>query len=451
MIKRYTRPAMREVWSEERKFQTWLDVELATAEARCNLGEYKPEVISILRAQAKFDVAKIEELEKTLEHDLLCFVQNVRSYINPAYQRFIHDRTTSYDTEVPAQALQLLAAGVILLQGLRRLIMALRQQATAHAWTFCMGNTHGKHAKPTTFGWRLCGHLELMEKAEQALIRVLEQLRQVKVSGAVGNYMILSPELEQEVCRILGLEVRPAATQIVGRDVFARFLSEIAIIGGNMEKMTTDFRLLTKTEILEVEEPFKKGQKGSSAMPHKRNPFLLERISGQAIALRGYASMGQELIRTWLERDIAHSSVERIALADATTLLDYMLDKMAWIIEGLVVHRDRMWSNIGITHGCWASEEAKALLEGKGYAPNDIYAFLQECAFAATNEGRQFRDVLTTTTFKPIEGLISSIVTEAELDDCFAFVRNIERGLPKAYERMGIDVSKALPSNVPEN
>lgn len=457
MIPRYTPKEMAPIWTPKAQFETWLNVELAVISARCRLGIYPGGIIAriALEIPSTFMTDKrVEEIlqrDREIEHDLQAFVDVVRWHLPEELRRYIHDGLTSYDTEVPALALQFAAAGKVLLDDIGKLIEALRTQASRHQWTYRMGSTHGQDAEPTTFGWLLCSYIEMLENGERALEQVLLDICSVKCSGAVGNYATISPELEAEVCRLLGLDVRQAATQIVARDVFSHFLSTVATIGGCIEKIATDLRLLATSAVGEIREPRRKGQKGSSAMPHKRNTILLERMSGMAIVLRGYAVMGQELIRTWLERDIAHSCVERIAFPDATALLDYMFQRMAWVISELEVNREAMAANIGRSRGCWASEEVKLLLERKGYEPEDVYRHVQACAFAAFDgNGRSFHDVLLATPLPEREGktaALADVVSQQELEDCFNFVSRLH-DLTQAYARFELDTSQALAPNV---
>jgi len=356
---------------------------------------------------------------------------------------------TSYDTEVPALALQFRQAGKILLQGLDQLIEALRVQASQHMWTFCMGITHGQDAEPMTLSLRFCGYLEMMVRARQHLVKCLEEIEEVKFSGAVGSYFSITPAEEAEVCRILNLRVRSAATQIVARDVFARFLSELAIIGRDIEKMANDLCILAMTAYGEVQEPRTKKQKGSSIMPHKINTILLERIKGLAgEALAGYATMGLGIIRTWLERDIAHSSVERIAFPDATITLDYVLHLMTRIIKDIVINRDVMARGINRTRGCWASGRVKEMLEDKGFDPEDVYVFVQQCAFTTMKDRRRtFRSVLLASKLPHKKRTLGQMISVRELDACFDFRTPLTERLPEVYERNGLDLELALPPN----
>lgn len=447
MIARYTPPAIGAVWTDETKFHTWLKVELAVIEVRCQMGIYPPGISESISSQASFNAEAINELDKEIEHDLLAFVEVVRQSLAPELRQYFHDGLTSYDTEVPALALQFRRAGDILFRDFDLLIESLRRKASEHLHTYCMGITHGQDAEPTTFGWRLCGYLDMMEQGRRSLSIALEDISMVKCSGAVGNWATISPELEAQVCQLLGLRPRPAATQIVPRDVFARFLSEVAVTGGCLEKIATDLRLLATSAYSEVQEPRKPKQKGSSAMPHKINTILLERMCGTAIMLRGYAVMGQELIRTWLERDIAHSSVERVAFADATAVLDYMLQKMTWIVDKLVINRKEMAQGIRRSLGCWASEHVKLLLCRKGVDPDTVYLFVQSCASQAFDQRRDFRDVLWESVVPSVNKPFSEIIEPSELDSCFDFKQQLSALPDTAVKRMNLDLTLALPPN----
>ncbi|HAZ17097.1 MAG: Adenylosuccinate lyase [Parcubacteria group bacterium GW2011_GWA2_43_13] len=453
MIARYIPTQMASIWTLQSQFRTWLEVELAVIQARCNLGLYRQEVstriTAVLGTPEEFMTSEmveaIIERDREIEHDLQAFVDIVRRALPEDLRHFIHDGLTSFDTEVPALALQFRQVSNVIMPDLAKFIAALRTLASRHMFTYRMGLTHGQDAKPTTFGWLVCSYIEMMEGAQERLINSFERIEEVKCSGAVGNYETLSPELEVEVCRLLGLRVRRAATQIVSRDVFANLLSDMATAGGGIERIATDFRLLATSPFGEVQEPRKQGQKGSSAMPHKSNTTLLERMSGMAKILRGYAVMGNELVSTWLERDIAHSCVERIAFPDATCLFDYMLQRMTWIVENLEVNRKAMAEGINRSRGCWASEEVKLLLERRGIEPDTVYRMVQSAAFMVVGTGREFRDVLLEAYIG--DKRVSKLVSREELNTCFNFVASMCH-LQSMYARFNLDPSLALSSNV---
>lgn len=447
MDPRYETKSMKPVWTYRTKFATWERVELAAIEARFRLGRLEEAAFRRIKQAARFTLRGIKEREAKSAHDLQAFVDEERAHLEPQDRHQFHKRMTSYDTEVPALALQFGRAGAILLANCDRLIAVLRTLASKHVWTFCMGNTHGQDAKPTTFGWRVCSYLEMAERSRARLEAALEEITYVKFSGAVGNNMTIDPELEAAVCKLLGLKVRRAATQIVGRDVFSNLLSVMAITGGVIEKIAVDMCLLATSAFGETKEPKRSGMKGSSAMPHKWNTDVFERMRGMSIILRGYAAMGLEIISTWLERDIAQSCVERVAFADASHILNYMLERMCWLMENLIVNREAMWLGINRSRGCWAAEEVKDILGERGAEPELVYGFTQSCAFAAFEQGRTYLDVLLTTNLPGTEQMITSLVSQAELEACFQFREVLERNLPVKYQGMGLDMSLALPPN----
>ena len=447
MIERYTPKKIGRIWTLGMKFKMWLVVELAVIDARCDMGIYPADVGKKIRKLAKFRVRDIVELDKKIEHDLIAFVETVRKTLPKHLRKCFHDRMTSYDTEEPALALQLIKAGEIILTELDHFINALRIMASKHMWTFCIGITHTQDAQPTTFGWRLCMYLEMMERAKMNLRVVLGQAKLSKCSGAVGNYGTIDPELEKAVLGNLGLRVRPAASQITQRDVIARIMNEIAVLGSNIEKMAIDIRLLSQTAVWEVVEPRKKGQKGSSAMPHKKNPILSERMSGMPRLLRGWAHAGMENIPTWLERDISQSSVERIILPDATSTIVYMLQKMTGIISRLEVNRDIMLKNIGRTRGCWASEKVKSFLCDQGFDTEAVYSFVQQCAFTVFEKRRSFKLILLSSRLPRRQKTLAELLGPKCLDQCFDYRTPLRQNLPAAYARNNLDISLALESN----
>ena len=447
MIKRYSPKRIARIWTLWMKFKMWLAVELAVIDVRCAMGIYPADVGKRIRKLAKFKVKDIIELDKKIEHDLIAFVETVRQSLPPELRKYIHDGMTSYDTEEPALALQIQKAGMIILEELEQFIYTIRVVASMHMWTYCMGITHTQDAQPTTFGWRLCMYLEMMERAKKNLSFVLEQVKESKLSGAVGNYNTIDPELEVSVLKKLGLRVRAAASQITQRDVIARFLNEIAVIGSAIEKMAVDIRLLSQTAVWEVVEPRKPGQKGSSAMPHKKNPILSERMAGMARLLRAWAHAAVENVATWLERDISQSSVERVILPDSTSLIVYMLQKMTGIISRLEVNRDIMRENIYRTHGCWASEKVKLYLCDQGIDTEAVYLFVQQCAFRAFEEKRSFKAVLLSSKLPKRRKTVAELFGQNCLNHCFDYRRPLRQNLPAAYERNGLDTALALPPN----
>jgi adenylosuccinate lyase len=345
VILRYTLAEMAAIWSDEARFRAMLRVEVAVARAQVRRGQVPPDALAAMDLRARVDVERIAELERTTDHDVIAFVSQVAESIGPA-GRYLHLGLTSSDVVDTGLALQVQAAASRLLADLDAAIDAVVARAREHVGTIEMGRTHSVHAEPTTFGLKLAGWAWELERDRQRLRAAAESMRCGKISGPVGTYSHLDPDLETEVLDELGLAADPASTQVVSRDRHAAFLATLAVVGGSIERFTTEIRNLQHTEIAEVMEPFKAGQKGSSAMPHKRNPILSERLTGLARLLRGYALAGLEDQALWHERDISHSSVERVVLPDATTLLDYMLVRFTKLVEGLVVRADRMAENV---------------------------------------------------------------------------------------------------------
>ncbi|MFH1207507.1 MAG: lyase family protein [Patescibacteria group bacterium] len=448
MLKRYSRDVIACLWTDEAKFRRWYTVERAAIMAKVNLGFYKPDVIDRFQEDITIDADEINRIDKEIEHDLLAFLMSVTAQIEPSYQHFLHEDMTSYDTEEPALGLILKDVGALLDKDLEGLESILRRKAGQYYLIYKMALTHGQDGEPDVLVHTYCVFLDAVISARELLQNAVKRVRRVKFSGAMGNWLNISPDLETEVVSILGLETRQANGQITLRDNIANFMSVISTIGGMLEKFATDMRLHAMTACGEYREPRKPGQKGSSAMPHKRNTILLERLCGMAIALRGYAVMGQELIRTWDERDICHSSVERICLPDATILLDYMLDKMTWVVENLEVNTKRMAENIGRTLGCWASENVKSMIGKLGFANDDVYKFVQGCAFVAMDTKTPFRDVLWAAVFEPSGKPLSEMVSAGQLDECFDFASKLENAQRILIKRFGLDVSEALPSNI---
>jgi adenylosuccinate lyase len=392
MIPRYTLPEMGAIWSDPARFERMLEVELAVAEAQARRGLVPGDALEAIRAHAAVDVERIQELEQTTDHEVVAFVNQLAERVGPD-GRFLHLGLTSSDVLDTALALQLRAAGERLGSDLDALIAVVVERAREHAATVVMGRTHSVHAEPTTLGLKLAGWAFELDRARSRLARAVDETAAGKLSGPVGTYSHLDPEVEAEVLERLGLAVEPAATQVVARDRHAALLAAIAVAGGTLERMATEVRNLQHTEIGELAEPFRVGQAGSSAMPHKRNPIVAERIAGLARLLRGYAQAGFEDQALWHERDISHSSVERVALPDATILLDYMFVKTAALIEGMTVNAGRMRQNIERGLGLWASSRLLLALVEAGMEREAAYRIVQRAALRAADEERPFRSV----------------------------------------------------------
>jgi adenylosuccinate lyase len=413
VIRRYTLPEMGATWTDQARFERMLEVELAVCRAQARRGLVPEDALATIVAGARVDVERIAEIETTTDHDVIAFVSQVAETVGPA-GRYLHLGLTSSDVVDTALALQLRAAGERLLTGADRLTTALIARARAEAGTVMMGRTHSVHAEPTTFGLKCAGWAFEVARGRDRLAAATAEIATGKVSGPVGTYSHLDPDLEAEVLADLGLRVDPVSTQVVQRDRHAAFLAAIAILGGTLERLATEVRNLQHTEIAEVMEPFKAGQKGSSAMPHKRNPILSERIAGLARLLRAYAQAALENQPLWHERDISHSSAERVILPDATILLDYMLARVTGLVDGLVVRPDRMRENIERGLGLHASSRVLlALVERAGLAREEAYAIVQRSALRAADERVPLRHLLAT------DPEVAARLPLAELDACF--------------------------------
>ncbi|HEY5977916.1 MAG TPA: adenylosuccinate lyase [Solirubrobacterales bacterium] len=422
MIPRYTRPKMGEVWSQQRKMETWLEVELAATEAWAEEGVVPVEAAEAARANAAFTVEAVEERERVTDHDVAAFVDVVAASVGE-HGRWIHYGLTSSDVLDTALALQLRAAGDVLLASARAYRDALVELALEHRDTLCVGRTHGVHAEPTTFGLRMAGFAFEADRNVARLEDAFAQLAFGKLSGAVGTYASVPPAVEARVMERLGLGREDIATQVVPRDRHAVLTSRIAIAGGGLERFATEVRNLQRTEVREVEEPFGAGQKGSSAMPHKRNPIRTERITGLSRVLRGYAQAGLENIALWHERDISHSGAERVILPDATIGLDYIQSLATGVASGMNVRADRMKENLGLTHGALFSQRALTALVESGMTRDDAYRVVQENAQRAWDTGTEFRE------------LLGEAAPDLDLDAVFDYGAYLTH-LPEIFERV---------------
>jgi adenylosuccinate lyase len=415
VIERYTRPEMGAVWSERRKLESWLRVELAVVDALAEQGVVPEEDAAAIRDRATFTVEAVQEREQITDHDVAAFVDVVAGSVGEA-GRWVHHGLTSSDVLDTALALQLSQAGMILVGGAVDYKAALIRRAREHVDTLSVGRTHGVHAEPTTFGVKLAGFAFEAHRNLLRLERAAEVVSVGALSGAVGTYSANGPEVEEAVLKRLGLARENVSTQVVPRDRHAELLTAIALAGAGLERFATEIRHLQRTEVREVEEPFRSGaQKGSSAMPHKRNPIVSERITGIARLLRGYALTGLENVALWHERDISHSSVERVSLPDATILLDYAQHLAIEVVEGMTVHEDRMRENLNATHGALFSQRALLALVEAGHSRDEAYRIVQEAAQRAWDERTEFRE------------LIAEAAPELDLEAVFdpdAFVRH---------------------------
>ena len=390
MIARYSRPAMARVWSDESKLARWLEVELAALDGWAAVGAVPEEAAREMRERAEAPAPeRVAEIEARTHHDVAAFVDAVAEGLGPV-GRWFHYGLTSSDVLDTALSLQIQEAGRLTLEGIDHALGAVVGQAERHRRTLMMGRTHGVHAEPTTFGLKLAGWAFELERNRGRVERSLEGLRVGKLSGAVGTYAAIDPEVERLACERLGLEPAPSSTQILQRDRHAELLGALAVAAASLEKFALEIRHLARTEVREVEEPFARGQKGSSAMPHKRNPIVAERICGLARVVRGAAVVGLENVALWHERDISHSSAERVVVPDAFLALDYMLDRFAWLVEGLVVRPDRMRRNLDVSHGLFFSQRLLLALVESGLERTQAYELVQRNAMRAWEEEQDF-------------------------------------------------------------
>ena len=397
MIQRYSRPAMREIWSEQRRLEIWLQIELLAAEALCAQGLVPKKDLAQMKARAAFSLERCHELERTLNHDVIAFTTNVAENIGAPASRWLHFGLTSSDVIDTAFAVQMVQSADILIDDVRKLRGAIAAKAKKYQFTPMIGRSHGIHAEPTTFGLKMALMFDEFARGLQRLQAARQSVAVGKLSGAVGTSAHLSPKVEAYVCKELGLRPAPIATQVIQRDLHAEFIGALALVGASIERWATEFRHLQRTEVLELEEFFAKGQKGSSAMPHKRNPITGERLTGLARVLRGNALAALENVALWHERDISHSSVERIIFPDSCTLLDYMLVTLTNLVEGLLVYPDNMQRNLALSLGLWNSQTVLLALIRKGLSREDAYDLVQRNAmktWAAKHAGRDDADFL---------------------------------------------------------
>jgi adenylosuccinate lyase len=429
VIPRYSRPEMAAVFSETAKFSRWLEIEILAVEARVRQGDVSVEALTTIKDRAAFDIGRISEIESIRHHDVVAFVENVRENIGEE-GRHIHFGLTSSDVVDTATAVALRDAGDLLVHELGLLTQAIRRRALENKDSVMAGRTHGVHAEPTTFGLKLASWAFELVRDRDRLRTARDRVAVGKLSGAVGTYSQLEPEIEAYVCDRLGVSIEDAATQVVARDRHAEFLSTIALVGASLERFAQEIRHLQRTEVREVQEPFAEGQKGSSAMPHKRNPVVCERICGLARLLRAYAQTGMENVAVWHERDISHSSVERVTLPDACVVLDYMLDRMRWVVEGMIVDSKRMQSNIEASFGLLHSQSVLSALLAKGLLQREeAYTLVQRNAIAAWEEGNSFKELL-----KADRDVIEHLEVD-EIEQCFEVARYL-RNTDEIFERL---------------
>ncbi|MEW5910276.1 MAG: adenylosuccinate lyase, partial [Thermodesulfobacteriota bacterium] len=393
MIRRYTRAEMGNLWTDEKKYETWLKIEILACEALAGMGKIPKHSAALIKKRAAFSVKRIEEIEAETKHDMIAFLTNLAEYVGPD-SRYIHMGLTSSDILDTAMAFLLKEAGKIILKGIENLKQVIKTRALEHQHTVMIGRSHGIHAEPITFGLKLAVWYDEMNRNNTRFGDAVEAIRYGKLSGSVGTFANISPDVEAYVCKKLGLKPAPASTQIIQRDRYAQYFTALAILGSSMEKMATEIRHLQRTEVLEAEEFFSKGQKGSSSMPHKRNPIGSENLSGLARILRANSLASMENICLWHERDISHSSVERIIAPDSTILADYMLHRMTRLIENLVVYPEKMKANLNLSKGLIFSQQVLLALADAGATREDAYRLVQSHAMDAWHRKKDFKQLI---------------------------------------------------------
>jgi len=438
VIARYARPEMRRIWSEEGKLAHWFEVELAALDAWAELGVVPAADVSAIRSGAVPPTPeRVAEIEQTTDHDLAAFVDAVAEQVGPE-GRWFHYGLTSSDVVDTALALQIRDAGGLIVQGLDTAVASVVRRAEEHRHTICIGRSHGIHAEPTTFGWKLAGWAFELDRARDRVRRAVDGCRVGQFSGTVGTYAAIDPEVERLACERLGLEPEPVSTQVIARDRHAELLSTLALAATSLDRFATEIRHLARTEVREVEEPFATGMKGSSAMPHKRNPKVAERISGLARVVRGTAVVGLENVPLWHERDISHSSAERIVIPDAFLALDYMLDRFRWIVDGLVVYPERMLRNLWASHGLFFSHRLLLALVERGLDRAAAYRLVQRNAMRAWDEERDFGELVRA------DAELRTHLDDAALDEVFdldATVANLDSTFDRLHRLAPKEVS----------
>ena len=429
MIERYTLPEMGALWTEQSKFQKWLEVEIAVCEVHAEMGTIPPDSLEQIKARAKFSVERINEIEKTTNHDVIAFTTNLAENIGDS-ARFVHYGLTSSDVVDTANALLLRAACDILLKKIEALLEILKSRAFEFKRTPQIGRTHGIHAEPTAFGLTFALWYDEMRRNRERLRRARETVAVGKISGAVGTFALLDPVVEEKVCARLGLKAAPVSTQIIQRDCYAEYLCTLAIVASSLDKFALNIRHWQRTEVGEAQERFTVGQKGSSAMPHKRNPIISERICGIARVIRAHSLVGLENVALWHERDISHSSAERVVLPDASIALDYILQKATSLIEGLVVHPERMLQNLQLTHGLVFSGQLLLALTQKGVSRENAYEWVQRNAMKVWDQKENFQELLQQ------DADIKLHLSAAEIAGAFkfdTFLRNVDKIFDRVF------------------
>lgn len=445
MIDRYSRTEMTDIWSTQKKYQKWLDIEIAACEALVKLNRIPEAALKNIKKKADFDINRIDEIEKTVKHDVIAFLTSVAEKVGPD-SRYIHLGLTSSDILDTALALQLRDAADIIIKDIEKLMEVLKKKAIEHKFTMMIGRSHGIHAEPTTFGLKLALWYEEMSRNLDRLISAKKTISYGKISGAVGTFANVDPFVEEYVCEKLGLEADPVSTQIIQRDRHAEYMTSLAILASSLEKFSVEIRHLQRTEVYEAEEYFSKGQKGSSAMPHKRNPIASENISGLARVVRANASAALENIALWHERDISHSSVERVILPDSTILIDYMLNRFTDLIDNLLVYPNNMLKNIYKMNGIIHSQRILIALAENGLSREDAYRIVQRNAMRVWEKEESFNELLKS------DNDIKNVLTDEQIDACFSMeyhFKNVEKIFERVFgELPEIDNKEDISENV---
>jgi adenylosuccinate lyase len=431
VIERYTLPEMGELWTDTYKLQTWLRVEIAVCEAQAELGYIPAEAAEEIKAKASFDPQRVLEIESEVRHDMIAFLTNVNEYVGDA-GRYIHLGLTSSDVLDTALALQLVASLNLILESTEQLTQAIRYQAQQHRYTVMVGRSHGIHAEPITFGFKLAGWLAEVCRHRDRLVRLRNEIAVGKISGAVGTYANIDPQVEVIACQKLGLKPDVASTQVVSRDRHAEYIQQLALLAATIERFAVEIRNLQRTDVLEVEEFFAQGQKGSSAMPHKRNPIRSERLSGIARIIRSHAVAALEDVALWHERDISHSSVERVILPDTCIYTHFMLSEIAELVKNLLVYPENMQRNLNVYGGVIFSQRVLLTLVEKGMSREDAYSMVQSCAHQAWNQPEgNFYTLISN------DALVKKYLSAQEIEACFDPQNHLQH-LDEVYQRLGI-------------
>ncbi|PSB10337.1 adenylosuccinate lyase [Pleurocapsa sp. CCALA 161] len=431
MIERYTLPEMGEIWTDDYKLKTWLQVEIAVCEAQAELGYTPQEAVDEIKAKANFDPQRVLEIEAEVRHDVIAFLTNVNEYVGDA-GRYIHLGLTSSDVLDTGLALQMVVSLNLILERLEELIQAIRYQAQQHRYTVMVGRSHGIHAEPITFGFKLAGWLAEVLRNRDRLVRLQKEIAVGKISGAVGTYANVDPQIEAIACQKLGLEPDCASTQVISRDRHADYVQQLALLTASIERFAVEIRNLQRTDVLEVEEFFSKNQKGSSAMPHKRNPIRSERLTGMARIVRGNAVAALENVALWHERDISHSSVERVILPDSCILTHFMLKEITGLVKNLLVYPENMQRNMNVYGGVIFSQRVMLTLVEKGMNREEAYRVVQGCAHEAWNKSDgDFRKLISQ------DEIVTETLSSEEIDACFDPNHHL-KNLDEIYQRLGI-------------